>query len=294
MNRPTEPPRGGAGRDDAVNRDPAVTRYRLDLGYDGAGFHGWAAQSGLRTVQGELETWLGRVLRLPSPPVLVCAGRTDAGVHARGQVAHVDLDAPDPAEVAGTLTRRLRRALPEDLVVYRVSVAPPGFDARFAAIWRRYAYRLSDRPLDPLHRHTTTAVRGDLDLDAINAAGVRLLGLHDFTAFCRAREGATAIRDLHRLDAVRLPDGRVEVGVRADAFCHSMVRSLVGALVEVGTGRRGPDWLAGLLDAPRRSGEVPVLPAHGLVLEEVGYPPEDQLASRARQARARRTREEQE
>ncbi len=269
-------------------------RYRLDIGYDGAGFHGWAGQAGLRTVQGELETWLGRVLRLPSPPVLVCAGRTDAGVHARGQVAHVDLDLPDSEAVVATLTRRLRRALPDDLVVHRVSVAPPGFDARFAAIWRRYAYRLADGPLDPLLRHTTATVRGTLEVDAVNAAGARLLGLHDFAAFCRAREGATTIRELQWLDAVRLADGRVEVGVRADAFCHSMVRSLVGGLVEVGTGRRDADWLAGLLDVPARATDVPVLPAHGRVLEEVGYPPDDELAARAREARARRSLEEQE
>ena len=107
-----------------------VTRYRLDLGYDGAGFHGWAAQAGLRTVQGELETWIARVLRLPAPPVLVCAGRTDAGVHARGQVAHLDLELPEPEQVAETLARRLRRALPEDLAVYRVSVALDSFGSR--------------------------------------------------------------------------------------------------------------------------------------------------------------------
>ncbi len=268
-------------------------RFRLDIGYDGTAFHGWAAQTGLRTVQGELETWIGRVLRLPAPPGLTCAGRTDAGVHARGQVAHVDLALADPDEVAGTLARRLRRALPDDVVVRKVSLAPDGFDARFAAIWRRYAYRMADRAADPLHRHTTTAIRSGLDIDRLNDAGSALLGLHDFAAFCRARAGATTIRELQWLHAARLPDGRVEVGVRADAFCHSMVRSLVGALVEVGAGRREPAWLAGLRDAPARSGDVPVLPAHGLTLEEVGYPPADQLAARAREARARRSLEEQ-
>ncbi|MCA0297194.1 MAG: tRNA pseudouridine(38-40) synthase TruA [Actinobacteria bacterium] len=270
-----------------------MTRYRLDLGYDGTAFHGWAGQTGLRTVQGELETWVGRVLRLPAPPALACAGRTDAGVHARGQVAHVDLDLPHPDQVAGMLERRLRRALPEDLVVYRVSVAPEGFDARFAAIWRRYAYRLADGPLDPLWRLTTAPVRRPIDVEAMDAAGAALLGLHDFAAFCRAREGATTIRELQHLRAVRLADGRIEVGVRADAFCHSMVRSLVGALVEVGAGRRDAGWLAGLLTSPGRSSEVPVLAARGLVLEEVGYPPDDQLAARATEARAFRTLEEQ-
>ena len=269
-----------------------MTRVRLDLGYDGTAFHGWAAQAGLRTVQAELEGWIGRVLRLPAAPTLVCAGRTDAGVHARGQVAHVDLELPEPTKVAELLLRRLRRALPDDVAVYRVSVAPDGFDARFAAIWRRYAYRIADRTPDPLWRHTTTRIRSELDLDRINEAGRALLGLHDFAAFCRAREGATTIRELQALRAVRLDDGRVEIGVRADAFCHSMVRSLVGALVEVGTGRRDGDWLAGLLASPGRSTEVPVLAAHGLVLEEVGYPPDDRLAARSMAARAFRTLEE--
>lgn len=265
-----------------------MTRYRLDLGYDGTAFHGWATQTGLRTVQGELEGWIGRVLRLETAPVLTCAGRTDAGVHARGQVAHLDLELPEPEHVAELLQHRLRRALPDDLAVFTVTVAPPGFDARFAAVWRRYRYHLSDGVLDPLHRHTTAAVRGQVEVARLREAGYALLGLHDFAAFCRAREGATTIRQLQHLEVERLGDGRIRVEVRADAFCHSMVRSLVGALVEVGTGRRDASWLAGLLDATARSGEVPVAPAHGLVLEEVGYPAPDQLDSRARQARARR------
>ena len=266
-----------------------MTRFRLDIGYDGAGFHGWAAQSGLRTVQGELETWIGRVLRLPATPALTCAGRTDAGVHARGQVAHVDLDLPDPDEVAATLARRLRRALPDDLAVRAVTVAPEGFDARFSAIWRRYTYRLTDGVLDPLLRHTTAVVRGSVEVDRLNAAAARLVGLKDFAAFCRARDGATTIRELQWLEAVRLADGRVEIGVRADAFCHSTGRSLVGALVEVGTGRRDAAWLAGLPGLAERAGEVPVMAARGLVLEEVGYPDAGALAARAAEARAVRT-----
>ncbi|HAM44469.1 MAG TPA: tRNA pseudouridine(38-40) synthase TruA [Propionibacteriaceae bacterium] len=265
-----------------------MTRFRLDLGYDGAAFHGWAAQTGLRTVQGELETWIGRVLRLDEPPVLTCAGRTDAGVHARGQVAHLDLDLPEPEDLARTLQRRLRRALPEDVAVFSVEVAPPGFDARFAAIWRRYRYHLSDGVLDPLQRHTTAAMRGEIEVARLHHAGQALLGLHDFAAFCRAREGATTIRRLQELRAERLPDRRIRVEVRADAFCHSMVRSLVGALVEVGTGRRDDSWLVGLLDAEARSSEEPVAAAHGLVLEEVGYPSVDQLELRVAEARARR------
>lgn len=264
-------------------------RLRLDLGYDGSGFHGWAAQTGLRTVQGELELWIQRVLRLPEPPELVVAGRTDAGVHARGQVAHVDLAEPDePDQLAALLLRRLRRALPEDVAVFGVRVAEPGFDARFSAIWRRYVYRLTDTVPDPILRNQVAAVRAPLDLRALDGAGGALLGLHDFAAFCRAREGATTVRELQQLHAERTDAGHIEITVRADAFCHSMVRSLVGALVEVGTGRRDAAWLAGLLHAGRRSGDIPVMPAHGLVLEEVGYPSSDRLAARAAEARARR------
>ena len=265
-------------------------RLRLDIGYDGSGFHGWATQTGLRTVQGELEVWIQRVLRLTTPPQLVVAGRTDAGVHARGQVAHLDLPDDSPAaEVAALLQRRLRRALPADVQVRRVGIAEPGFDARFSAIWRRYTYRLTDTIPDPLLRHQVAAVTVGLDLDLHNSAAGALLGLHDFAAFCRAREGATTVRELQLVEAVRAPAGHVEITVRADAFCHSMVRSLVGALVEVAGRRRDAAWLAALLDAGSRSGEVPVMPAHGLVLEEVGYPPADRLAARAREARARRS-----
>ncbi len=263
-------------------------RFRLDIAYDGTAFHGWAAQTGLRTVQGELELWLQRILRLSEPAILTVAGRTDAGVHARGQVAHVDLaDELGGAELAGTLLRRLRRALPDDVVVRDVALAPEGFDARFSAIWRRYVYRLTDGDADPLLRGHVAKVRGDVDVDVLNTAATALLGLHDFAAFCKAREGATTIRTLQVLRARRAAAG-VEITVQADAFCHSMVRSLVGALTEVATGRRDAAWLAALLDSDARAGDVPVMPAAGLVLEEVGYPPEDQLAARAEEARARR------
>jgi tRNA pseudouridine38-40 synthase len=268
------------------------TRFRIDVAYDGAKFSGWAAQTGLRTVQGDLEAWIARVLRLETRPILICAGRTDSGVHARGQVAHFDLVTEDPAGVVDTLTLRLGRALHDDLVMRAVSIAPPGFNARYSAIWRRYAYRLTDGVLDPLDRFTTARVRSPLDLPAMNSAGEVLLGLHNFAAFCRARKGATTIRELQHVWAERLPDGRVEIGVRADAFCHSMVRSLVGALVEVGTGGQDATWLAELVNARTRCGEVLVMPAKGLVLEEVGYPADSQLAARAIEARARRELDE--
>ncbi len=271
-------------------------RYRFDVSYDGSGFSGWAAQPGRRTVEGEIGRWISRVLHLAEPPALVCAGRTDAGVHARGQVVHADLpwavkgrQAPERTDLY--LARRLPQALPPDLAVTRVSPAADGFDARFSAVWRRYVYRLWDDPrdVDPLRRHVVVLSPERLDVTALADAAGDLVGFHDFAAFCKRREGATTIRTLHRAEAARLADGTIEVTVQADAFCHSMVRSLVGALTRVASGRRDRDWLRSLLAAEGRVGTVPVMPAHGLVLEEVGYPADDELAARAAEARAVRT-----
>lgn len=274
--------------------DASRERWRLDLGYDGSAFSGWAAQAGQRTVQGDLELWLARVLDLTTQPRLVCAGRTDAGVHARGQVAHVDL-APGVLADPRRLTERLNRVLPADLVVWRIAPAPEGFDARFAAIWRRYVYRLSepDEPAHPIYRNQITALREPVDLHRMNSAAGVLLGLRDFGAFCRRREGATTIRTLLDLRADRLTDGPmagvIECTVRADAFCHSMVRSLIGALVEVGRGRRDVAWLKELTAAAVRGPGFPVLPPAGLTLEQVGYPADPALAARAQEARTART-----
>lgn len=260
-----------------------MTRFRLDLAYDGAGFHGWAAQPNLRTVQGEIETAIATVLRLDEPAALTCAGRTDTGVHARGQVAHVDLDGVS----VGTLARRLRRILPPDISLLHASEAPDGFDARFSALERRYVYRLIDTStgVDPLTRGLVVAWGRTLDVDAMNAAAAHLLGEHDFAAFCRKRAGATTIRTLLALSAARTDRGIIETTVRADAFCHSMVRSLMGALVAVGEGRRDPSWCADVLAAGVRDSRVKVMPAHGLVLEEVVYPDDDRLAARAVESR---------
>ncbi len=251
-------------------------------------------------MQGVLGAALGRLLRLPDlTGDLVVAGRTDAGVHARGQVCH--LDVPDGAWAAlpgrstsapeQVIVRGLRALLPDDVRVHRVSPAPAGFDARFSAVWRRYAYRICTDPAGaaPLRRYDVLAVRGPLDVAAMNAACADLVGLNDFAAFCRKREGATTIRTLlaYSWAIEDTADGElVTATVVADAFCHSMVRALVGGALAVGSGRRGTDWLATVLAGRRRDPGVTVVPPHGLVLEQVGYPDDARLADRARQARA--------
>lgn len=253
-------------------------RLRIDLGYDGTDFHGWAAQPGLRTVQGLLEEALRVVLRLPEAPHTTVAGRTDAGVHARGQVVHVDVDELEPALLA-RLQRALNGVLPDDVRVHRVAVAPDGFDARFSALSRRYSYRLVDAPaVDPLERHAVVLHPSHLEVALMNAASERLLGLNDFSAFCKRTDTGTAIRVLQEFAWHRDEYGVVVAHVKADAFCHSMVRSLVGAVLFVGDGRRPVDWPASLLAAGQRSS--PVAPARGLVLEAVHYPEDAALLQR--------------
>jgi tRNA pseudouridine38-40 synthase len=273
--------------------EPSTARWRLDLGYDGTNFSGWATQPGRRTVQGELESWIRRILRLDEPVQLVCAGRTDAGVHARGQVAHVDLGSMLIIDCAA-LSRRLNKVLGGDCVVRRITAAPPGFDARFAAIWRRYVYRLSDGgvPPDPLYRSQIAQLNAEVDLDRLNEEAATLVGLRDFGAFCRRRDGASTIRNLLELAARRVPSGPmagvIECTVRADAFCHAMVRSLIGALVAVATGQRDHEWLAAITERGVRDSTITVMPATGLTLEEVGYPADHELADRVLEARALR------
>ncbi|MFB6672288.1 tRNA pseudouridine(38-40) synthase TruA [Streptomyces sp. NPDC057684] len=272
--------------------EPGFVRVRLDLSYDGKDFSGWAKQaSGRRTVQGEIEDALKTVTRSAQTYELTVAGRTDAGVHARGQVAHVDLPEEVWAEHQDKLLRRLAGRLPHDVRVWKVAQAPTGFNARFAAVWRRYVYRVTDNPggVDPLLRSHVLWHDWELDLDAMNAAAERLLGEHDFAAYCKRREGATTIRTLQELRWERSPDGILEATVRADAFCHNMVRSLVGAMLFVGDGHRPPDWPAKVLAAGVRDSAVHVVRPHGLTLEEVGYPADELLAARSKEARNRRT-----
>nr|WP_245847404.1 tRNA pseudouridine(38-40) synthase TruA [Mycobacterium szulgai] len=270
------------------------------MAYDGTDFAGWAAQAGQRTVAGVLDEALTTVFR--APVRLRAAGRTDAGVHATGQVAHADvpveslpnaysrtLRAGDPEFVP--LLRRLGRFLPSDVRVIDITRAPSGFDARFSALRRHYTYRLSTAPygVQPQLARYITAWPRALDLSAMNAASQDLLGLHDFAAFCRHRDGATTIRELQRLDWTGDGD-LITAHVSADAFCWSMVRSLVGALLAVGEHRRTAAWCRELLSAPARSSDFAAAPARGLTMIGVDYPPDDQLAARTLITRDLRSR----
>lgn len=291
-----------------MNDEPAtdsgggLVRVRLDIAYDGTDFAGWAAQTGQRTVAGVLDDALSTVFR--TPVVTRAAGRTDTGVHAEGQVAHVDVPAEalayayprsprdgDPEFLP--LVRRLGKFLPEDVRVLDVVRAPAGFDARFSALRRHYAYRLSTAPygVEPQEARFVTPWPRPLDVDAMAEASRNLLGLRDFAAFCKHRDGATTIRDLQRLDWSRDGDA-VTAYVTADAFCWSMVRSLVGALLAVGEGRREPGWCAELLTATRRSSDFAAAPARGLTFVGVDYPPDDQLEARMSVTRDVRTADE--
>jgi tRNA pseudouridine38-40 synthase len=267
-------------------------RVRLDLGYDGTAFSGWAVQPGRRTVAGVLLGGLERIIGSGAVDGLTVAGRTDAGVHATGQVSHVDVVAARWAALDGTLVRRLAGVLPVDVRVVRAVEVPPTFDARFSALSRRYSYRVTDAPYgaDPLRRHDTLAWPRPLDLQALRAASAGLVGEHDFAAYCRRKENASTIRVLSVLDWCRDPSGVLVATVEADAFCQAMVRSLVGGLLAVGEGRRPVTWPGDLLHRTERAGEVTVAPPHGLTLVAVRYP-EDPAEYAVRAVLTRRRRD---
>jgi tRNA pseudouridine38-40 synthase len=276
-------------------------RLRLDIAYDGTDFAGWAAQSGQRTVAGVLDEAFSTVFR--TPVQLRAAGRTDTGVHATGQVAHTDIPVDALPNVYPRsrrpatpeflpLLRRLGRLLPADVRVRQIARAPAGFDARFSALRRHYTYRLSTAPygVEPQQARYVTSWPRVVDLDAMIIASRDLLGLHNFAAFCRQRDGATTIRELQRLDWSC--DGElVSADITADAFCWSMVRSLVGALLAVGEHRRTPAWCRELLTATRRSSDFAAAPARGLTLVGVDYPPDTELHARTIITRDLRTRD---
>ncbi|WP_368920793.1 tRNA pseudouridine(38-40) synthase TruA [Corynebacterium striatum] len=273
-------------------------RLRLDLAYDGTDFHGWARQKGdLRTVQGILEDNLSMILR--HDVELTVAGRTDAGVHSAGQVAHFDVpsEALDQRSIDGDpakLVRRLAKLLPEDVRVHACTAAPEGFDARFSALQRHYVYRITTHPRGalPTRARDTAQWPKPVDIDAMQEAATTLVGLHDFAAFCKAKPHATTIRDLHSFEWVDVSTPTepqlYEARVSADAFCWSMVRSLVGCCLRVGEGARDVDFAAAMLAENQRSSQIPLAPAKGLSLVRVDYPADEELAARAAVTRDRR------
>ena len=290
---PAAPVLGGGG----------FLRVRMDLSYDGGPFNGWAVQPGLRTVQSSLEEALELLVRRPVR--VTVAGRTDAGVHARGQVVHVDLSDAEwlglarghDVDPSVSLLRRLRGALSRvlgDLTgaieVHDAGLAPSGFDARFSALWRRYSYRIADgtERWDPVLRGITLWHKAALDVSLMNQGASLLLGLQDFRSYCKPRDGATTIRELQKFSFERGADGIIVATVQADAFCHNMVRSLVGSALRVGEGLEPPVWLHERLLARARDPKSLLAAPHPLVLEEVAYPSDSELLARAELTRAKR------
>lgn len=291
----------------ATLNDDGTARIRLDIAYDGSNFNGWGKQPILRTVQGELEDALEIIFGKSGPaPTLVVAGRTDAGVHALGQVAHLDLTPSNVAwlsrprgrqqgkrfDMPAALGRRLNgiAGLDSDVYVSRSVYAAPGFDARFSATWRRYEFRVADKsgPRNPLERNRTVWYPANLDIDRMNEAANALIGLHDWATYCKPREGSTTVRELEIFEWTRDQSGVLIARLKADAFCHSMVRALVGATIAVGEGKLEAKRLIDLRDEMERSSEFNVMPAKGLTLLEVGYPDDDELGARAIFTRRRR------
>jgi tRNA pseudouridine38-40 synthase len=263
-------------------------RLRIDLAYDGSNFAGWAKQPDRRTVQECVEQALATVSQIT--PETIVAGRTDAGVHATGQVIHVDLP-----ETLGLddLVYKLNRLLDEDIRIHKVSIAPEAFHARFSALRRYYRYKILDdnKVLDPLDRLDVSSWYRPLDCEVMNKTSALLLGEHDFAAFCKYREGATTIRTLEKYEWKRSPEGFLVADIVADAFCYSMVRNLVGAVVCVADGRFDPEWIVGVLNNKERVSDSLVFPGRGLTLYQVDYPDDAELLERAKKTIARRNEE---
>jgi tRNA pseudouridine38-40 synthase len=271
-----------------LNPESGFIRFRVDFAYDGTRFSGWAKQPGQRTIQGELEKSITGLTRFDVE--LVVAGRTDAGVHATAQVAHFDLPERDKyGKEWGDLAYRLNRMLDEDIRIKSILKAPPFFHARFSALRRSYTYKIGDSRnlVNPLLRYDIATWYRDLNLQSMNEASELLLGEHDFAAFCKTGGVGTTIRRLEKFNWRR--EGELLVAdIVADAFCYSMVRNLVGAIVRVGEGRFAPAWVAQVLANRERVSESLVFPARGLTLVGVEYPKADELAARASITMARR------
>ena len=264
-------------------------RLRGNMSYDGTNFSGWGTQIGQRTVQGDLEDALAQILRSERLPI-TCAGRTDAGVHAVAQVFHVDVPKAGLPTMADLLYK-LNAILENDLVVTSIEFAPDGFEARFSALSRTYVYYINDGLRNPQTRRHVYNHGWALDVPRMQQSSIPLLGLHDFTSFCKQKDFGTAIRELKVFDWVRQDDGVIRVDVTADAFCYSMVRGLVGCIMDVGAFRRPVDWPAEYLVARKREPSAFVAPARGLTLIRVDYPDDSELRSRIAQTKRNRLRE---
>lgn len=300
-----------------VQHADSRVRVRIDFSYDGGPFAGWAKQPGLITVQGVFEEALALIFR--TPVYTTVAGRTDAGVHALHQVLHCDVSRsvweglpgrsqdPDPGralkrKLRGALSRaladaetelglptRLQGYLQKAITVFECREVPADFDARFSALERSYRYLIEDNQDEqggnPLNRHLAWQVNAPLDLDVMNRAARELLGLHDFLSFCKPRVGSTTIRELRELTFERREDGLVEATIRADAFCHNMVRTLIASLVMVGEGSRDVAWLQGRISQPVRDSQVRLAAPRGLALARISYPDASGYAAQADKAR---------
>jgi len=277
-----------------AGKSGGLTRFRIDLAYDGTDFAGWAKQPKLRTVQGELLRALQQIFGASSDDFFMrVGGRTDAGVHADHQVCHVDLSNTQLSRLGRNplSAARLNSLLPTDVAILKVSKAPKGFDARFSSIGRSYVYAIADANCKPNPKQTryTLTVSKELSLEKMSAAGKKLLGLRDFGAFCKPRPGATTIRNLRKLALKRSGDGRILIEVSADAFCHNMVRALVGALIAAGEGRITPTELSKIQQEAKRTSAFKVVGPQGLTLTKISYPPVKDLAKQAEKARNTRS-----
>jgi len=261
-----------------ANAAQGLIRIRGKIAYDGKDFSGWGMQPDRRTVQGELETAIATLLRVDRV-IVQCAGRTDAGVHASAQVIHFDIAEKDAMEMKD-LTYKINAILPEDISIQELEVTTADFDARFAALSRSYEYLIYQGNRNPLLRDRAHRSYLPLDVQAMNEASQALIGLHDFSAFCKKREGATTIRTLMKFNWTETDDGLIKVELEADAFCYSMVRGLIGAVLAIGEGKFDKAWLEDYLAGKEREAHVFAAPALGLTLVDVKYPEPEEYSKR--------------
>ena len=259
-----------------LNPESGFFRARITLSYDGTNFFGWGKQADRRTVQGELEAALFKLFQQQLDTVV--AGRTDAGVHASGQVCHVDLPENEYTDIA----YRLNRILTEEIRIKSVERTSPDFHARFGALRRHYIYKIKDGNgyIEPTARLDIAPWYRDLNVDLMNQAAATLIGEHDFFSYARYRENATTIRELQRFEFERNEYGLIIARLSADAFLYNMVRSLIGTMVYIGEGRFNTDWAREILEKRERPSDSLVFPAKGLTFTGVDYPADSELHAR--------------